>query len=131
LQWETGRRVEPLHDAVPQATVVAPWVQAPVPSQVPVLPQGGAAAHWPAGAGVPATIGAQDPAPLTLQAWQVGQEALPQQTPFVQNPLMHWLPLAQVRPLGFWAQFPAWQVLGATQSPSAVQVVLHAAAPQT
>jgi hypothetical protein len=48
----------------------------------------------------------------------------------VQNPLMHWFPEAQVAPLAFSAQLPPWQVLGATQSASATQVVLQAFVPQ-
>jgi hypothetical protein len=74
---------------VPQATDVAACWQAPEPLQAPVFPQGGAAAHCPLGAGTPAGIGAHEPWPLTLQAWQVGHVALPQHTPSVQKPLMH------------------------------------------
>jgi hypothetical protein len=131
VQCEIGVKVEPVHEAVPQATVVAVCWQAPAPSQLPLFPQGGLTGHWVPGAGVPAVNGAHDPRPLTLQAWQVGQAALPQQTPLVQKPLMHWLFPEQVRPFGLSAQLPAWQVVGATQSASAAQVVLHAFAPQT
>jgi hypothetical protein len=42
------------------------------------------------GAAVPEEIAAQLPDPLTLQALQVPQGPLPQQTPSVQKPLMHW-----------------------------------------
>jgi hypothetical protein len=130
-QCETGVKVIPLQEAVPQGALVAASWQAPAPLQAPVLPQGGVAGHWPAGAGLPEAIGAHDPVPLTLQALQVGHEALPQQTLSVQKPLMHWAALAQARPLGLRAQLPDWQVKGATQSASAAQVVLHAVAPQT
>ena len=130
-QCETGVAVIPVHDAVPQATVVGPCWQALAPLQAPVLPQGGLAGHWPAGAAVPAGIAAQEPLPFTLHAWQSGQEALPQQTPLVQKPLMHWAVVVQGRPLGFRAQLPAWQVNGATQSASAAHVVLQALLPQT
>ena len=52
LQCETGVKLEPVQDAAaPQVTPVPACVQAPLPLQVPVLPQGGAAVHWPAGAG--------------------------------------------------------------------------------
>ena len=52
LQCETGVKLEPVQDAAaPQVTPVPAWVQALAPLQVPVLPQGGAAVHWPAGAG--------------------------------------------------------------------------------
>ncbi len=115
--------------AAAQLTVVAAWVQAPAPLQVPVFPQVPFAAHCPEGAVVPAASGAQLPAPLTLQAWQVPQLPLPQQTPSVQNPLMHWLAALQLWPFGLSAQLllepEPWQVSGATQSPSAVQLVLQ------
>ena len=130
-QCETGVAVMPVQEAVPQATVVAACWQAPAPLQAPVLPQGALAGHWFAGAATPAGIGAHEPLPLTLQAWQSGQAVLPQQTPSVQKPLMHWAALAQARPLGLSAQLLAWQVKGATQSASAAQVVLQAALPQT
>jgi hypothetical protein len=70
-----------------------------------------------------------------LQAWQVGQVALPQQTPSVQAPLMHWAAAVQTCPLGLSAQLlvapEPWQVNGATQSVSTVQAVLQAPPPQT
>ena len=95
-QNAVGVKVVPLHDAAAQLTVVAICEQAPLPLQVPVLPQVPLAPHWPLGAAVPDAIGAQLPAPFTLQALQVPQGPLPQQTPSVQNPLMHWLAEAQV-----------------------------------
>jgi hypothetical protein len=117
-------QVGPLH----MTEALACW-QAPAPLQAPVLPQVVLTAHWPAGAAIPVGIGEQLPRPLTLQAWQVPQAELPQQTPSVQKPLMHWLAVLQACPLGLSAQLllvPApWQVSGATQSRSAVQVVLH------
>jgi hypothetical protein len=122
--------VPALHEAAPQLTLVAACVQAAAPLQVPVLPQVPLAGHCPLGAAVPAAIGAQLPSPLTLQAWQVPQGPEPQQTPSVQRPLMHWLaPPGQVCPFGLSAQLlvepEPWQVSGATQSVSAVQVVLQ------
>ncbi len=120
----------------PQTTVVAAWVQAPAPLQVPVLPQVVVTGHWPEGAAAPAGNGEQLPSPFRLQAWQVPHPPLPQQTPSTQNPLMHWLAAAQACPLGLSAQFlvdpDPWQVNGATQSASAVQLVLQALlVPQT
>jgi len=88
--------VVPLHDAAAQVTLVEASVQAPFPLQVPVFPQVPLAGHWPLGAVVPDPMAAQLPAPLTLQALQVPQGPLPQQTPSVQNPLMHWVAEAQV-----------------------------------
>ena len=121
----------------PQLTVAAACVQAPEPLQVPVLPQGAVVlvGHWPLGAAVPGPMGAQVPMPLRLQALQVPHEALPQQTPSVQKPVMHWVPEVQERLFALSAQLfvlpEPWQVKGARQSLSAVQVVLQAVVPQT
>jgi len=97
-----------------------------------VLPHGGAAAHWPAGAAVPAAMLAHVPTlPARLHAWHVPQLGLPQQTPLTQLPLMHWLTAVHCTPFGFSVQLRLgavpWQVYGATQSVSAVQVVRQAA----
>ena len=89
-QKEAGVKVAPLQAAAAQETLAAAWVQAPLPSQVPVLPQVPVDVHWPEGAAVPAGIAEQVPGlPETLQALQVPHGPLPQQTPSVQNPLMH------------------------------------------
>jgi hypothetical protein len=65
-------------------------VQAPLPLQVPVLPQVPLAAQRPCGSLAVLARLAQAPAlPVTLQAWQVGQLALLQQTPSTQFPLPH------------------------------------------
>ena len=111
-----------------ETAVLACW-QAPAPLQAPVLPQVVVTGHWPAGAVVPVVMNEQLPIPLTLQAWQVPQGPVPQQTPSVQKPVRHWVPPVQAWPFGLRAQLllvpDPWQVSGATQSPSAVQVVLQ------
>jgi len=98
----------------PQAVLDDPCWQALAPLQVPVLPQGGAATHWPVGAGVPAARAVHVPGAVPLQVWQVPQAALPQQTPFTQLPLMHSLPAVHTVALGFRAQLrfggEPWQV---------------------
>jgi hypothetical protein len=121
-------KVVPVHDAgSPQETVVAPLVHPLAPLQVPVLPHGGAAVHWPDGAAVPAASGVQVPGVVPLQVWQVPQAALPQQTPLTQLPLMHWFPAVHTRPFAFSAQLRLgavpWQVKGATQCESIAQLV--------
>ena len=132
-QNDAGWNVVPLHAMDrPHDTVDAACWQPPAPLQTPVLPHGGDAGHCPGGGTAPAAMNAHIPGlPAVLHAWQVGQLALPQQTPSTQLPLMHWLPAAHVRPFGFNAQLRLgavpWQVNGARQSPSAVQLVLHAA----
>ncbi len=89
-QVGAGVNVVPVQVALPQTTEVAAWVQAPPPLQVPVLPQVVVTGHWPLGAATPPPMFEQLPSPFRLQAWQVGQVAVPQQTPLVQKPLMHW-----------------------------------------
>jgi hypothetical protein len=79
-------------------------VQPLAPLQVPVLPHGAAAVHWPVGAAVPAASGVQVPGVEPLQVWQVPQVALPQQTPLTQLPLMHWFPAVHARLLALSAQ---------------------------
>src|SRR5688572_33391280 len=68
--------------------------------------------------------------PARLHAWHGPQLGLPQQTPSTQLPLMHWLAATHCTPFGLSAQlrFGAvpWQVNGATQSLSAVQLVRQA-----
>ena len=88
-----GVKVMPLHDAAAQLTPIPIWAQAPPPLQVPVLPQVPLAAQRPCGSVTALATLAQVPAlPVMLQAWQVGQLAVPQQTPSTQLPLPHsWL----------------------------------------
>ena len=77
--------VEPTQVAVPQATAVPPSWHLPAPSQAPVSPQGGLGTQRLCGSGVLAGTLAQLPAlPVTLQAWQVGQALVLQQTPSTQ-----------------------------------------------
>ena len=78
-----------------------PSVQPLAPLQVPVLPHGGLAGHWPLGAGVPVPSGVQVPGDVPLQVSQVPQLALPQQTPLTQAPLAHWLLPPQPAPFPF------------------------------
>jgi hypothetical protein len=77
-------------------------------------------------------LAVQVPGVPRLQAWQVGQLAVPQHTPFTQLPMAHSLPVAHARPRGLAAwHFPPLQYgVGATQSASAVQVVLQVAPEQ-
>jgi hypothetical protein len=100
-QWETRVAVEPLQAGDPQLTLLAAWVQAPDPVQVPVFPQGGLAAQRPCGSLRPPVTLAHVPTPLMLQAWQVPQVPVEQQTPSMQLPLPHsWLlPQEVPRPL--------------------------------
>ena len=107
-QNDAGWKVAPVHDGVPQNAPGWPCVQPLAPLHVPVLPQGGFAGHWPAGAGVPAGIGVHIPGDVPAQVSQVPQAALPQQTPLTQAPLSHWFAPPQAAPFAFLAtQLPA------------------------
>jgi hypothetical protein len=123
----TGVAVDPLHDAVPHAVPAAMNRQAPVPSQVPLNPQGGAGAQPPCGSAAPARTGVHAPAlPPTLHAAQIPQLPDEQQTPSTQLPLSHSAPAPQICPRRFFPHEPALQTLPDAQSPSLVQAARHA-----
>jgi hypothetical protein len=95
-----GVYVVTLHEGFPHWTEAAAWVQAPLPLQVPVLPQGGFGVQR--ASAVAAGRLAHEPALApTLQAWHVGQLPTPQQTPSVQKPEPHSLALPHAMPLPF------------------------------
>jgi len=90
LQNATGVKVVPLQAAGAQVTLVPACVQAPLPLQVPVLPQVVPVAQRPCGSvTVLATLVQVPGLPLTLQDWQVPQLAVLQQTPSTQFPVPH------------------------------------------
>jgi len=101
-QNEVGVKVLPVHVAAAQLTLLAASEHAPLPLQAPVLPQVPLAVQRPCGsATVLATLAQAPRLPATLQAWQSGQLALPQQTPSTQLPLLHsWLE-RQATPVDF------------------------------
>jgi hypothetical protein len=68
---------------------------------------------------------------VSAHDWQVPVQAALQQTPCAQKLELHWALLAQAAAAAFLVQLPPLQVNGATQSVSAVQVVLQAPLPQT
>jgi hypothetical protein len=132
LQLPTGVKVDPLHEAVPQLVVAAALRQAPVPSQRPVNPQGGAAVQPPCGSISSAMTGLHMPAmPATLHDRQLPQLSETQQTPSVQWPLSHSAAPAHSWPRRLRPHEPALQTLPGAQSPSPPQaawqvVPLHA-----
>ena len=78
-QLPTGIAVDPVQDTVPQLVPAGIGRHAPLPSQVPLNPQGGLAAHPPCGSIAPAGTGRQVPAlPATLHDVQVPQLAVEQ-----------------------------------------------------
>ena len=128
-----------VNPALPQLaarqTVLLPnFSHAPLPSQWPVFPHetGVPAVHPPAGSASPDETAAQvpsgdEPVSALVHAWQVPLQALVQQTPSAQKPLVHWSVAVQACPFGrFPAQAPLWHS-PLPQSASAVQVDgLHA-----
>ena len=81
----------------------AAFWQAPL-LQRPVFPQVVVTGQPPCGSGMPFCTAVQVPTPLTLQAWQVGQLAVVQQTPSVQLFVPHsWLEV-QASPGAFLAR---------------------------
>jgi hypothetical protein len=97
-----------VHDGATHITEVDAWVQAPLPLQVPVLPQVPLAEQRACGSVTPAPTLAQVPSPFRLQAWQVPQAAVEQQTPSTQLPVLHSCPAPQTAPLALrGTQLPA------------------------
>jgi hypothetical protein len=95
VHFASGWKVAgPLQKAATQVVPAAPWVQAPL-VQVPVLPQGGFAGHWPWGSGVPLPTFAHEP---DAHVWQVPHADMLQQKPSTQEPLVHSWPSEQVFP---------------------------------
>jgi hypothetical protein len=120
-------------------------LHAPLPLQVPSFEQSPApgllARHRCLGSDWPSWTGEQVPSfPATLQLMQsppglASLQAVLQQTPSVQLPLLHCAPRVQTAPFGLRPQEPFTQVLGGTQSLSRLQlerhaVLLHAKVPQ-
>jgi len=109
--------------------------QAPLPSQVPSFEQSPVpallATHFCLGSAEPAETGEQVPTlPVTLQLLHrppvaPSLHAVSQQTPSVQKLLWHWLAAEHVAPFAFLPHELFTQVLGDTQSVSAVQVLRH------
>jgi hypothetical protein len=100
LQKPTGVIVALVHDAVPHDVEAGAFRQAPAPSQVPTKPQGGLAAQRPWGSAASAGTALQVPSrPKTLQAWQVLQLVVAQQTPSTHEfPVRQSASLAQTPP---------------------------------
>jgi hypothetical protein len=101
--------------------------QAPVPSQAPLKPQGGAGGQPPCGSAAPAGTGVQAPAlPLTLHDAHRPQLVDEQQTPSTQLPLSQSPAAAQIWPRRFFPHEPALQNIPFAQSASTAQAARHA-----
>jgi hypothetical protein len=112
LQNAVEVNVVPLQDAAPQVTLVAACWQAPPPLQAPVLPQVPFAGQPLCGSATLTGTLVQVPAlPLMLQALQVAQLELPQQTPSTQKVLLHSWAVRQATPFALVSrQLPAGPV---------------------
>ncbi len=89
------------------------------------------ATHWLAGSVPPPGTGVQVPAlPASAHDMQVDPQAVAQQSPCAQIPVLHSVPPAQAAPVDFSPHDPPVQTAGAAQSAFEVHVALQAAAPQ-
>jgi hypothetical protein len=128
--------VLPVQVAARQPLSVGHGLQAPRPLQVPLFVQSPAsgllAVQRCLGSLLPSATGEHVPTLFaTLQLMHsppdaASLHALLQQTPSVQKPLWHCVPVVHTAPGGFSPHELFSQVLGATQSLSEVQVVLQA-----
>ena len=82
-------------------------------------------AHWSSGSWPAGTLVQAPALPARPQDLQVPVQAVAQQAPWAQIPELQSVSVPQLAPIGFLPQLPLLQVLGAMQSASAVQVVLH------
>ena len=134
VQVAAGVKVVPLQLAARQDVVAGARAQVPLPVQVPVLPQGGAATQRESAA--PAVTLEQVPlaAPVLAfeQAVQAPVQTVLQQNPSTQAPDAHWLAAVQAVPVALLAtQALDEQKSPLAQSVSAAQEVLQADAPHT
>jgi len=89
------------------------------------------ATHWLAGSVPPAGTAVQLPAlPVSAHDMQVDPQAVVQQTPCAQIPVLHSVPPAQAAPVDFSPQDPPVQTAGGAQSAFEAHVALQAAVPQ-
>jgi hypothetical protein len=99
--------------------------QAPVPLQVPSVPQLVAPWSWQVrlGSWPPAATEPQTPGDAArLQDWQTPSQRLLQQTPCAQKPLAHWASREHRFPCGSFPHEPPTQLLPVVQSALLVQV---------
>jgi hypothetical protein len=126
-----GVSVDPTQVAAAHCVVDAQNRHAPAPLHMPSVPHvvDAVVAHCVAGVGaVPfATLLHVPRLPAIAHDLHVPVHAWLQQYPCAQKPESHSVAVVQAAPVGFNVQLPALQMLGATQSASAVQVVRHAA----
>jgi len=123
-QVEGGVYTPLLHVSGAHSVPVGYLWQAPAPSQVPSVPH--EAAPWskqpPWGSPAPAGTGAQVPSDVdSAQLRQLPAQAVAQQTPSPQNPLVHSAAAEQGCPIDLRPQLPFVQVWPAEQSRSLVQ----------
>jgi len=129
LRVRAGEYVDPVHVCATQTVPAAYRRQAPLPSQVPSVPQLAAplSMHWFSGSAPTGTKVQVPEVPVSAHDRQVPVQLELQQTPCWQRPEAHSTPPAQVMPSGFLVHWPALQMLGATQSLSDAQVVRQVA----
>jgi hypothetical protein len=126
LQLPAPVNVDPLQVAAPQLAVAAALRQEPLPSHLPLNPQGGFGGQPPCGSMSSATTGLHIPArPATLHDRQLPQLLESQQTPSTQWVLSHSAAAVHSWPRRFKPHEPALQTLPGAQSPSLPQAALQ------
>src|SRR5262245_34300338 len=106
--------------------------QAPAPLQKPSVPQVLApwSVHWFSGSVPVGTLVHVPCVPVSAHDLQVPVQAVPQQKPCSQKPVMHSVAAPHAMPVGFFVQTPMTQTFGVTQSASTEHDVLQTPDPQ-
>ena len=128
LQVRADVSVEPVQLAATHCVPAAYRRQAPMPLQVPSLPQPAAPAsvHWFSGSAPLGTLVQVPSVPATAHDRHVPVQAPMQQKPCSQKPVLHWAGAVQATPTGSRPQLVPEQVFGDAQSAVVPQVVRQA-----
>jgi hypothetical protein len=131
LQVRVDVSVEPVQLAATQLVPAAYRRQAPMPSQVPSVPQVAAvtSVHWFSGSWPLGTFVQVPTVPEIAQDRQVPVQVVVQQTPWAQLPELHSVSPPHAAPIGLRPQLFPLHTFGDAQSAAVAQVVLQAAVP--
>jgi hypothetical protein len=124
-----GVNVVPVQVDAAQVVPFAYRRQAPLPSQVPSVPQVEApwSAHWLNGSAPGATDAQVPTVPVSAHERQMPVHSVAQQTPCSQKSELHSAAAAQLAPTGFLPQLPEMHVFGVVQSAVVVHIIRQAA----
>jgi hypothetical protein len=128
-QVEVGVYTPPAQVSAAHSVPIGYRWQPPAPSQVPSVLQDEAclSRHTPCGSLAPSGTEAQVPSDVdSAQLRQLPVQAVAQQTPSAQKPLMHSPAAEHGCPSGFWPQLPFTQLWPTVQSASLTQWLTQA-----